>query len=163
MIFRKLSHEKNYKIFILGAAPGVAVTAKNNLEKTLPNIQITGTYSPKSNELTDEISCQNIISMINDSGADILFVALGAPQQEKWIGENYNELKTSVIIPCGASIDFIAGVQNKSPQWIGEIGFEWLYRLINNPKRLFKRYIIQDLPFFLYLVFLMIKDTLLNV
>jgi exopolysaccharide biosynthesis WecB/TagA/CpsF family protein len=148
----KLSNEKGYKIFMLGAAPGVADKAKGKLEKSLPNIQVTGTYSPEPQELLDEDACQNIVEMINTSEADILFVALGAPKQEEWVSRYYNKLKPYVIIPCGGSIDFIAGTQSKSPQWIGKIGLEWLYRLINNPRRLFKRYIIQDLPFFLGLV-----------
>jgi len=148
----KLSNEHGYKIFMLGAAQGVAEKAKIELEKSMTDIQVVGTYSPAPLELLDEDACQNIVEMINATGAEILFVALGAPKQEEFISKYYNRLNPYIMIPCGGSIDYIAGIQNKSPQWLGKIGFEWLYRLVNDPKRLFKRYIIQDLPFLFGLI-----------
>lgn len=149
----KLSNDNGYKVFMLGAAPGVADCAKAKLEKQMPNIQITGTYSPTKEELCDPESNMKIVEMINNSGADILFVALGAPKQEMWIHKNLSNLKPYIYIPCGGSIDFIAGVQKKCPELIGNIGFEWLFRLSTNPGRLFKRYIIDDLPFLFGLTF----------
>jgi N-acetylglucosaminyldiphosphoundecaprenol N-acetyl-beta-D-mannosaminyltransferase len=143
----RLSHEKGYKIFILGAGPGVADAAKTKLEQDLPNVNIVSTYSPSSAELQNEHSSDSIVERINQSGADILFVALGAPKQETWVHQNREKLAPYVVIPCGGSIDFIAGVQKKSPKWIGKLGFEWMFRMLYNPQRLFKRYILQDLPF----------------
>lgn len=143
------SHEKGYRIFMLGAAPGVADCAKARLEQIFPNIKIVGTYSPSPQELTVPEWNDGIVETINHSQADILFVALGAPKQETWIFQNLEKLNPYVVIPCGASIDFIAGVQKKSPKWLGKIGLEWLFRLACNPGRLFERYIWNDVPFFL--------------
>jgi N-acetylglucosaminyldiphosphoundecaprenol N-acetyl-beta-D-mannosaminyltransferase len=143
----KRSHEKGYRIFMLGAGPGVAEEAKIKLEQMFPNIQIVGTYAPAPQELTVPEWSDGIVETINHSGADILFVALGAPKQETWIQQNRHKLNPYVIIPCGASIDFIAGVQKKSPKWLGKIGLEWLFRLACNPARLFNRYILNDFPF----------------
>lgn len=143
----KSSHQKGYKIFMLGAGPGVADQAKRTLEERFPNIQIVGTYSPAAQELTVPERNDAIVELINQSQADILFVALGAPKQETWIRQNRDKLTPFVLIPCGASIDFIAGVQKKSPQWIGKLGLEWLFRLLCNPGRMFQRYILHDLPF----------------
>lgn len=147
----KIAAKKNYKVFMLGAAEGVAETAKARLEKSMQGIQIAGTYSPSPQELADLAKNSEIIKQINDSGADILFVALGAPKQEMWIYNNLDRLNPYIYIPCGGSIDFIAGVQPKSPEWLGDIGLEWLYRLIRNPRRMFKRYIILNLPFLIQL------------
>ncbi len=144
-----LSHEKGYTIFILGAASGVAEVAKAKLEEKLPNIQVVGTYAPASEELKDLQKSKAILENINATNADILFVALGAPKQETWIANHIDQLTPFVIVPCGGSIDFIAGTQKKSPSWIGRLGFEWLYRLAHNPGRLFHRYILNDLPFLL--------------
>ncbi|MBX2859977.1 MAG: WecB/TagA/CpsF family glycosyltransferase [Vampirovibrio sp.] len=143
----RVSAKQGHKIFFLGAAPGVADKAKAKLEKELPGIQIVGTHAPEKEDLAHFGTNQLIVDMINASGADVVFVALGAPKQEQWIFQNYHALQATLMVPCGASIDFIAGEQAKAPQWIGNIGLEWLYRLFANPTRLFKRYIIDDLPF----------------
>jgi len=143
----RLSHEKGYKIYMLGAGPGVADLAKSKLEQSLPNVRICGTYCPSAEELKDERQSQQIIQQINASEADVLLVALGAPKQETWIHTHLAKLTPYVIIPCGGSIDFIAGTQKKSPKWLGKLGLEWLYRMAYNPGRLFERYILNDLPF----------------
>jgi N-acetylglucosaminyldiphosphoundecaprenol N-acetyl-beta-D-mannosaminyltransferase len=143
----RLSHRNGYRVFILGAAPGVADLAVEKLRVELPNMQVAGTYSPAFSELQDEAQNQAILDRINQANTDILLVALGAPKQEMWIAKNLSKLDVGVILPCGGSIDFIAGVQKKSPQWIGKLGLEWFYRMAYNPKRLFERYIVHDLPF----------------
>jgi len=143
----RLSHRNGYRVFILGAAPGVADLAVEKLRAELPNMQVAGTYSPAFSELQDTAQSQAIIERINQANTDILLVALGAPKQELWIAKNLAQLDVGVILPCGGSIDFIAGVQKKSPQWIGKLGLEWFYRMAYNPKRLFERYIVHDLPF----------------
>lgn len=144
----RLSHEKGYRIFMLGAAEGVAERAKQKLESKLPDINIVGTYSPAPNELQSESASDNIINYIKSTGTQILFVALGAPKQEEWIVKNMHKFPNCIILPCGGSIDYIAGVQKTSPRWIANLGFEWLYRMLHNPGRLFRRYIVDDLPFF---------------
>jgi N-acetylglucosaminyldiphosphoundecaprenol N-acetyl-beta-D-mannosaminyltransferase len=143
----RMSHQKGYRVFILGAAPGVADLAVEKLRAELPNLQMAGTYSPAFSELQDAVQSQQIIDRINAAGTDILLVALGAPKQEMWIAKNLSQLDVAVILPCGGSIDFIAGVQKKSPRWIGKLGLEWVFRMACSPKRLFDRYIVHDLPF----------------
>ncbi|WP_373530910.1 WecB/TagA/CpsF family glycosyltransferase [Vampirovibrio sp.] len=143
----RLSHEKGYKLFILGAGPGVADMASQKLKQQLPNINVVGTYCPSAAELSNDAQSQEIIKTINATAAQVLFVALGAPKQENWVYRHRDQLAPYVILPCGGSIDFIAGTQKKSPTWLGNLGLEWLYRLACNPKRLFKRYILDDLPF----------------
>jgi len=158
----KLSDSKGYKIFVLGAPNGV-IRAKEKLEKALPNVKITGVYSPTLEEIRDEESNAKIVEMINNSEAEMVFVAMGAPRQEKWIYDNLDRLNSYIYIPCGGSIDCIAGVQKKAPKWIGKIGFEWLYRLMHNPKRLFNRYLIQNMPFLIKLAFRINKEKRINI
>jgi len=148
----RLAHEKGYKIFILGGAPGVAEQAKQQLEEDFPGIQIVGTEAPAAAQLTDAEESAQIVARINASEADILFVALGAPKQEYWLAAHRDELRPVCILPCGGSIDFIAGIQKKAPLWLGNLGVEWLYRLWHNPTRLYRRYILEDIPFLMKLV-----------
>ncbi len=156
--FCRLSHQKGYKLFFLGGAPGVADIAKEKLQVQYPHVQVVGTYSPEPSELSDPVASQQIVETINASGADVLMVALGAPKQEFWLAQHRNNLQAKILIPCGGSIDFIAGVQPKSPQWIGKLGLEWLYRLGTNPGKFFDRYLVKDLPF----LFAYTSDVLLT-
>lgn len=143
----KHSREKELKIFIFGAAPGVAETAKKQAETIYSGVNIVGTYSPHPNELVDRDRNKDICLKINQSGANILLMALGTPKQEKWYWDNKEMLNINVVIGVGAAIDFIAGIQKRAPVWVREFGFEWLYRLINEPRRLWKRYLYQDMKF----------------
>jgi N-acetylglucosaminyldiphosphoundecaprenol N-acetyl-beta-D-mannosaminyltransferase len=147
----ELSHNKGYRIFILGCQKGVSDIAVEKLKKILPNIQIGGTYSPEPLELEDDLMNDKIVNIINMSKSQILFVALGAPKQEFWLYKNKNKLDATIAIPCGGSIDFIAGVQKKAPEWMGNIGNEWFYRFLTNPIKFCKRYFILDLPFLIKL------------
>jgi N-acetylglucosaminyldiphosphoundecaprenol N-acetyl-beta-D-mannosaminyltransferase len=148
----RLSHEKGYKVFFLGAAEGVAEKAKANLLKRYPKLQVVGTHSPSRETLENEAASFNLIEQINATGAHIVLVALGAPKQERWIARHREPLNANVILPCGGTLDFMAGVQSKAPSFLGRFGLEWLYRLLSNPSRLFERYILHDLPFLAALV-----------
>lgn len=140
----KESYDKNFKIFFLGAMPGVADVAQKNMEKKYKGTQIVGTYSPSREEINSENLSMDIIAKINNSGANVLLVSFGAPLQEIWINKYKDNIKTNVNIGVGASIDFLAGNIKRAPKFIGNIGMEWLFRLCLEPKRLFKRYIIND-------------------
>lgn len=146
----------NFKIFILGAAPQVAEKAKREAKRMYPNVMIKGCYSPEEYELKDEEKNEKICKMINRSGANILLIALGAPKQEKWYWENRGLLKVNVAIGVGAAIDFLAKEKRRAPAWIGKIGLEWLYRLLHEPKRLWKRYLVRDMRF----IPLLVKEVL---
>lgn len=122
---------------------------KLNLEKRYPGIVIKGVYSPPFRELTPEED-QEIVDMINAAGADIIWIGLGAPKQEKWM-QAHNGRINGVMMGVGAGFDFHAGTIKRAPKWIQKVGFEWLYRLFQDPGRLIKRYVIANAKFLWYL------------
>ena len=129
----KLSEEKKYKIFMYGAKEETIKKAKENLEIKFPNIQIVGTINgyEKDND--------KIISSINKSNADIVFVALGSPKQEYWITDNMDKVSAKIFQGVGGSFDVFSGNIKRAPKWMQKIGLEWLYRLIKEPKRIFRQ------------------------
>lgn len=139
---------KNYKVFLLGAGEGVAEIAKNKLEAKYKGLNIVGTYSPKYGFENDEKYIKNMIELINKAKPDILAVGLGAPKQEKFIYKYKEKLKVPVSLAIGASIDFEAESIKRAPVWMQKSGLEWFYRLIKEPKRMYKRYLIDDMKFF---------------
>lgn len=144
----KHAAEQNQTMFFLGGLEGVADKAKKELENRYPNLQVVGTYSPPFGFEHDEVENQKIIDMINDLNVDILCVGVGAPKQEKWIYNNREKLNVKVSLGIGASFDFIAGTVVRAPLWMQKVGLEWLDRTIKEPKRMFKRYFIDDMVFF---------------
>lgn len=135
---------KSYSIFLLGAAEGIAQKAAENLEKRYPGLNVVGTYSPSYGFEKKKDEILKITNIINESKPDILFVGLGAPKQEKFIYNYREKLKVPISLGIGASIDFEAGNVKRAPEFMQKTGFEWLYRLSKEPKRLFRRYIIED-------------------
>jgi N-acetylglucosaminyldiphosphoundecaprenol N-acetyl-beta-D-mannosaminyltransferase len=123
---------EGWRLFLLGAAPGVAENTAQILAMRYPGLQIVGMYagSPAADE-EDAIA-----AMIASSNADILFVAYGAPNQDKWIARNLPRLNVSVAIGVGGAFDFVAGVTQRAPAWMRRAGIEWLHRLIKQPWRL---------------------------
>lgn len=138
------ARDKGYSIFIIGGKDGVAERAKENLERDLPGIEIVGTYAPPFGFEKDEIELEKINKMISEAHPDILIACFGCPKQEKWIYENYQKYDAKVSICAGATVDFLAGNVNRAPRWMSEHGLEWFYRFLQEPKRMFKRYFIDD-------------------
>ena len=126
--------ESGHRLYLFGGKPGIAEKAKRNLEEKYPFIQIVGTR----NGYFDDEESPRIVNEINSVGADIVFVCLGAPKQEKWINENQSRLKARVAIGIGGSLDVFAGEVERAPEVWCNLGLEWLYRLIKEPWR-FKR------------------------
>ena len=126
--------ETGHRLYLLGGRPGVAEKAKKNLEKEYPFIQIVGTHDG----YFDEEDNPKIIKEINSLGAEIVFVCLGAPKQEKWIADNQDNLRAKVLMGIGGSLDVFAGEAERAPEIWCKLGLEWLYRLIKEPWR-FKR------------------------
>ena len=120
-----------WRIFLLGAAEGVAEQAAIKLRERYPQTHIVGTYagSPRPEDEAD------IAARIRSSKADILLVAYGAPKQDKWIARNLDRTGVSVAMGIGGSLDFIVGTQKRAPQWMQRVGLEWLYRLVREPWR----------------------------
>lgn len=144
----KLSANKGYKVFLLGAAKGIAIKAAENLKLKYDGLNIVGTYSPSYGFENNEDEIEQIIEMINEVKPDVLAVGLGAPKQEKFLYKFRNRLNVPVSLAIGASIDFEAGNINRAPKWMQRLGLEWSYRLIKEPKRMFKRYLVDDLKIF---------------
>lgn len=126
------SAKNGTKIFLLGAQPGVAERTKLKLEKQFPDITIVGTYSGSTSPYEEE----KIKDLINETNPDILFVAYGAPAQEKWISRNLHKMPTiKVAIGVGGTFNYISGTIKRAPLFLQNLGLEWLYRLIKEPKR----------------------------
>lgn len=134
-----------YSLFIIGGKPGIADKAKEKLEHMFPDINIVGTYAPPLGFENEELELNKINGMISKVKPDILIACLGCPKQEKWIYENYHKYDAKVSICAGATVDFLAGNVKRAPKWMSEHGLEWFYRFIQEPKRLFKRYFVDDI------------------
>lgn len=123
---------EGWRLYLLGAAPGVAEKAAEVLQARFPDLHVAGTYSGSPAPEEEDA----LVARVNASGADILFVAYGAPQQDKWIARNLPRLDVSMAMGVGGAFDFIAGVIPRAPVWMREAGLEWLYRLYLQPWRL---------------------------
>ena len=143
-ILCKRAAEKGYSIFIIGGKEGIAKKAQQNLERDLPGIRIVGTYAPAFGFEKDEKELNRINEMISSAHPDILIACFGCPKQEKWIYENISKYDAKVSVCAGATVDFLAGNVNRAPRWMSEHGLEWFYRFLQEPKRMFKRYFIDD-------------------
>lgn len=139
------ARDKGYSVFIIGGKDGIADQAKANLEKNLPGINIVGTYAPPFGFEKDKNELEKINTMISDVHPDLLIACFGCPKQEKWIYENYQKYDAKVSVCAGATVDFLAGNVNRAPRWMSEHGLEWFYRFTQEPKRMFKRYFVDDI------------------
>lgn len=141
----ELAANKNYTMYLLGAAEGVADTAAKNLMQKYKGLNIVGTYSPPFGFEKDKKELDKIKEQIQKVHPDILIVGLGCPKQEKFMYHHCKELGVPISFGLGASIDFEAGNIKRAPKWMSNHGLEWLYRFSKEPKRLFKRYFVDDL------------------
>ncbi len=151
--YRYYQSDETVRIFLLGASEGVAQRALEQINQTVGRDMVVQAHSPSFGFEKNEQECLDIIDLINASGANVLAIGVGAPKQEKWIFQ-YRDQLTSIktFLAIGATIDFEAGNIARSPKWASTVGLEWLYRLICEPKRLWKRYLIDDLPFLSLLI-----------
>ncbi|MBC7223401.1 MAG: WecB/TagA/CpsF family glycosyltransferase [Anaerolineae bacterium] len=123
--------QKGWPVFLLGARPGVAERAAAVLARSCPGLQVAGCYAGSP----DPVEEDGIVARVQRSGARLLFVAYGAPQQDLWIARNLPRLGVSVAMGVGGAFDFVAGVVPRAPVWMQERGLEWLYRLVRQPWR----------------------------
>jgi N-acetylglucosaminyldiphosphoundecaprenol N-acetyl-beta-D-mannosaminyltransferase len=128
------------RVFLLGAAPGVAAIAAERIHARWPGVRVCGVASPPPGFEVDADQSGRIVDEINSTSPHLLVVGLGAPKQEIWLKQNAPKLEVPVAIAAGATIDFLAGVQNRAPVWIQLLRLEWFYRLMSDPKRLAGRY-----------------------
>jgi N-acetylglucosaminyldiphosphoundecaprenol N-acetyl-beta-D-mannosaminyltransferase len=143
--------EKGLKVFLLGGRAGAADAAKTVLEARHPDLKIVGTHCPPYGFESQSAELASIDAKIKSVQPHLLFVGLGAPKQEKWISANYQELSVPISVGIGVSFELVADMVSRAPIWMQKTGLEWLFRLIVEPKRLWKRYIIGN-PLFILLV-----------
>lgn len=137
------------RIFLLGGALGSPDLAAKHVNDKVGDKIIVGGYSPPFGFEYDPNECARIIKLIKESRATVLAVGVGAPKQEKWIAKHRDQLPfINIFMGIGATIDFEAGNLSRAPHWTQKIGLEWLYRLLSEPKRLWRRYLINDPPIF---------------
>lgn len=141
-------HNENIEIFLLGGREGVAREAQKRINARTGREIVVGEYSPPYGFEADPEECERIIELIKASSANVLVVCLGAPKQEKWIATYCDHLpNVDIFMAVGAAVDFEAGCKPRAPQYVSELGLEWLYRLVCEPKRLWRRYLIEGMPF----------------
>jgi N-acetylglucosaminyldiphosphoundecaprenol N-acetyl-beta-D-mannosaminyltransferase len=143
----KIASNKNYKMFFLGGnyLKKSAFAASEKIKVLYPEIRISGIYAPPHGFEKDNDECEKIVNMINGKNPDILFVGLGTPKQEMWIYDYRDKLKAHFIIGIGASFDFLSGKVKRAPLWVQNMALEWLYRLVREPRRLWKRYTFSNI------------------
>lgn len=136
---------KGYTVFILGGKDGVAAQAKEKLEQQYPGIQVVGTYAPPLGFEKNAEELEKTNRIISQARPDLLIACLGCPKQEKFIFENIDKYDAKVSVCAGATVDFLAGNVKRAPKWMSDHGLEWFYRFTQEPKRLFKRYFVDDM------------------
>lgn len=140
------AEKKEFSIFFLGAKPEVLNSLESNLNKTFPLLKIAGL---QHGYFKTEEENNNLLRKIKKCNPDILFVAMGSPRQEYWMFDNLNELNVPIAIGVGGSFDVIAGLKSDTPSWARGHGLEWIYRLSQDPKTYWKRYLITN-PWFVW-------------
>ena len=143
------ANEKKLSVFIYGSTEEVIAATKDKIEKDYPAVHFAGAISPPFRKLTDD-EIKNDIDTINRSEAHLVFVALGCPKQEEWAANNSPKIN-AVVLAVGAAIPFLAGLEKRAPKWMQNMSLEWLYRLMQDPTRLFKRYFYTNSYFLLLL------------
>lgn len=144
----ELSLEKRYKHYFYGSSQKTLDELKKRLEAQYKGLQIVGMYSPPFREITEEED-NAIISQINESRPDFVWVALGAPKQERWMYAHKGKIN-GVMLGVGAAFDFLAGTVERAPEWMQNLCLEWLFRISQDPKRLLKRYLSTNFSFIYY-------------
>lgn len=138
LAFSALAAQKGYTSFYYGAAPGVPERLAERLQREFPGLRVVGTYSPPFRLLTPEED-EQIVKMINAANPDVVWVGLSSPKQDFWMAEHVGRLKAPVMIGVGAAFDFLSGSKRQAPRWIQRKGLEWVWRLAQEPRRLWRR------------------------
>jgi N-acetylglucosaminyldiphosphoundecaprenol N-acetyl-beta-D-mannosaminyltransferase len=143
----KRAADEGLSCFFLGGKEGIAQKAADILVAENPGLKMAGCFSPPFGFEKDPVEDQKVVDVVVTARPDLLFVALGAPKQELWMHKHRAALAPAVGLGIGASLDFVAGVVQRAPTWMSEAGLEWVYRLTQEPKRMFDRYIVRDSAF----------------
>lgn len=149
-----VSEKQDIRVLFYGGTPEMLDKTKEYCAENYPNLKVVGLISPPSRELSGEEK-KNYINLINQSGAGFVFVALGCPKQEKWMAEMKNKIN-ACMIGIGGALPVMVGLQKRAPVWMQKTSTEWLFRLSQEPKRLFKRYAYTNSLF----IYLMLKEKI---
>lgn len=141
---------RGYRHYLYGGAEGVPTLLANKLRERFPGIQIVGEFSPPFRALSPEED-EQIVRDINAANPDIVWVGLSTPKQERWMAAHAGRVLAPVMVGVGAAFDFHSGLKKQAPRWVQGSGMEWLFRLVTEPRRLAKRYLINN-PTFMALV-----------
>ena len=141
---------KGVRHFFFGGAPGIPGKVADTLRTRFPGLNVVGTYSPPFGPLRAEEETE-IMEMINAAAPDILWVGLSTPKQEWWMYRNRGQLRVAVLVGVGAAFDINSGMKQQAPVWMQEHGLEWFFRLLQEPRRLWRRYILYGSEFILYI------------
>ncbi len=132
--------ERGIPVFFLGGEASAAEESARLLSTSYPSLKVAGCYEPPRAEV-HELPSDEMVRLIRQSGAEIVLVGLGHPKQERWIAQNRTQLGSSVAIGVGGCFDFITARRRRAPRWLQACGLEWLFRLLQEPRRLFARYV----------------------
>lgn len=146
--------ERGYRVFFLGATEGIAEEAARKLVEQHPALRIAGCYGPPMHFEKDPAQNRESVERVRQSRADMCFVAFGSPKQEIWLLHHTAAMQVPVAIGIGAGLDFVAGRARRAPVWVQRAGCEWVWRLLHEPRRLWRRYLVQDS----YFLILMLKE-----
>jgi len=144
--------KKGYRHYFYGAAPGVAEKLAASLQERFPGLTVVGIESPPFRELSP-VEDQEMVERIRSTRPYIVWVGIGSPRQERWMSDHLERLDVPVLVGVGAAFDFLSGNKPQAPRWVQRSGLEWLFRLVNEPRRLWKRYIL-GYPVFIWRVLL---------
>ncbi len=147
----RVSIERGYRHFLYGGADGVPELLAERLRQRFPGLRVVGCLSPPFRALTTEED-EGIVRRINDADPDIVWVGLSTPKQERWMHAHRDRILAPVLIGVGAAFDFHAGLKRQAPRWMRHSGLEWLFRLGTEPRRLWRRYLINNPLFLGYLL-----------
>lgn len=141
----KISNKEGYRHFFYGSTEETLKKLQKTLNKSYPDVQVAGMFSPPFRPLSEQED-EEIAHMINESNADFVWIGLGAPKQERWMYEHRGKIN-GFMIGVGAAFDYEAGNIERAPMWMQKSNLEWLYRLLQEPGRLFKRYFYTNTKF----------------
>jgi N-acetylglucosaminyldiphosphoundecaprenol N-acetyl-beta-D-mannosaminyltransferase len=142
----EIAVQRQYRLFLYGGAAGVPERMQQFLEHNFPGINIVGAYSPPFRTLSAEED-DEVCQMINATRPDYVLVGLGSPKQDRWIQDHLSSIPGSIMVASGAAFDFFSDRIKQAPNYIQKSGFEWLFRLTQDPKRLWKRYTLYNVIF----------------
>lgn len=151
-----LCEREGLSMFLLGATEEVVNASVQRMQKRFPSLKIAGWHHGYFHKQGEQ--SRHVVDMINHARPDVLFVGFGMPMQELWIADNFDIIRAHAILPCGSMIDYTAGKKSFAPAWMADNGMEWLYRLFQEPGRLWKRYVIGNPVFICKILLQLVKE-----